>query len=488
MVVTQRIHDEDTEKKKIGITVEMKNFGPIADGRIKIKPLTLLIGPNNSGKSYAATLIYSLFRAFYYSLPIHRRLYFELDSRDFLDILSMKEISELEEKGKIEIPLERFFHKFLQRIYEETLSNEIIRSYACPLKDLIRIGEKSFLLRIDKDSYDINLECNDNMLKIKEYPQLSKKAIVRISKRVGGFYRLVKEGDKISHAIDLEIEDSPEILLDILTDRISTYFLSDIPEGTLTPCYYLPAARSGILQGHRALAANVVRNAPLAGIERMEVPEFSGVVADFISTLIELPEKRGPLYGLAQECERELIGGAVIMKKPEKYRYPEIQYEYQKMKIPLHRASSTVSELGPLFLYLKYIIEPGSILIIEEPEAHLHPENQRILAKYMVKLIKKGVYVMITTHSDYLIDQLSNFILLGKVPTEKRSAYEYSAEESLNVDEIAAYVFTYDEKVGGNRISEVEITEEDGISQEEHMRIVNALYDETVRLQRDLGG
>ena len=45
--------------------VEVKDFGPIAKASVELKPLTVLLGPNNSGKSYLALAIYCLHRALY---------------------------------------------------------------------------------------------------------------------------------------------------------------------------------------------------------------------------------------------------------------------------------------------------------------------------------------------------------------------------------------------------------------------------------------
>jgi len=223
--------------------------------------------------------------------------------------------------------------------------------------------------------------------------------------------------------------------------------------------------------------------------EELEIPKFSGVVSDFISSVITLPEEKGTFYSLAQEFEKELIKGEIVVRTLEEYLYPEIQYNFLDTEIPLHRASSTFSELAPLFLYLKYVVEPGSVLIIEEPEAHLHPGNQRILAKFLVKLIRRGVNIIITTHSEYLLEQLSSFIMLTKVePKERVEKYGYNEEDFLKHDEVATYVFNYDKRSGGNKITEVEITEDDGILEDEFIKIHEALYEETLKLRRDLSG
>ena len=45
------------------LKLAVKNFGPIREGEVEFKPLTVFIGPNNSGKSYMATLLYALLQA-----------------------------------------------------------------------------------------------------------------------------------------------------------------------------------------------------------------------------------------------------------------------------------------------------------------------------------------------------------------------------------------------------------------------------------------
>ncbi len=50
----------DANNFKLSVT----NFGPIASAEIDLRPLTVFVGPSNTGKSYLAILIYALHRFF----------------------------------------------------------------------------------------------------------------------------------------------------------------------------------------------------------------------------------------------------------------------------------------------------------------------------------------------------------------------------------------------------------------------------------------
>ena len=505
---TTYTNKEKTENLKLKI----RNFGPITEGEITLKPLTIFIGPNNSGKSYAAMLIHSIFESYSpryrESLP-HFKVNFLLDyhkvdvdklTKDLNRIISR--IPSMREGEYLEIPdtiIEKIYRRLIEIIYENSLSSEITRVYASKLHDLVKIGNKSFELDIEFNSHRFYVayiyKRNKIKIKISKFPKLNFKIKFVLTKMGRKIVSIIDE--KESEVIVILnsrfwIKNDEKSKLDINTSLVSSIlrillnraFGSDYAPA----CYYLPAARSGILQGHRALAATIMKEIPYIGIRKLEIldiPKFSGVVSDFISSLLEIPNIRGKFYKLAKDFENELISGEIILKKLEDSPYPEIKYKFRGREIPMHRASSTVSELAPLFLYLKYIVKPNSILIIEEPEAHLHPENQRILAKYLVRLIRSGVYVVITTHSEYLVEQFNNFMILSRIDKKTRkNKYGYSEEDYLNYDEVAAYVFKYDSDSQGYRIKGVEITEE-GISEQEFIDIQEVLYEEIIKLRRD---
>ena len=49
--------------------LEARNLGPLAEAKVDLRPLTVFVGPSNTGKSYLATLLYALHRSFSERFP-----------------------------------------------------------------------------------------------------------------------------------------------------------------------------------------------------------------------------------------------------------------------------------------------------------------------------------------------------------------------------------------------------------------------------------
>jgi len=77
----------------------------------------------------------------------------------------------------------------------------------------------------------------------------------------------------------------------------------------------------------------------------------------------------------------------------------------------------------------------GQILILDEPEVHLHPQWQLILAEIIVDLVKQGVKILINSHSPYMIEALQRYSQKENIPTDFYLADDYKIvedEESLS--------------------------------------------------------
>jgi len=107
----------------------------------------------------------------------------------------------------------------------------------------------------------------------------------------------------------------------------------------------------------------------------------------------------------------DLIGGEYLIDNENE----EIKFIPRdgNLELSMMESSSSIRSLCDLGIYLKFFAEEGDLIIIDEPELNLHPENQRKLARLFAKLINSGLKILITTHSDYIIKELSILCILN---------------------------------------------------------------------------
>jgi energy-coupling factor transporter ATP-binding protein EcfA2 len=65
-------------------------------------------------------------------------------------------------------------------------------------------------------------------------------------------------------------------------------------------------------------------------------------------------------------------------------------------------------------------VAKNTALIFDEPENHLHPKWQLKLAQMLVKLVEKGVYVLVSSHSPYLIEALKRGVDRARLTDQAR--------------------------------------------------------------------
>lgn len=492
------------------LTLEVKDFGPIGSGRVELKPLTIFVGPNNTGKSYLAMLTYAVHHASFgmahpYGLPPRIRGYpffgFPFQTGKADELLKSEEgrasvkawLAEHQTRparsattsiGALPAAVVQAFDEVTHRYFESyaaDLGTEISRCFGAELSDLTRgrrAGQK-FLVRAQHTDpqWDLTLGLDDGKLHIDQ----ASFDFSQIEVEFGGILPpRTRMRPPRSSMKGEELDAFSEFLLEQSFSRVYRLLFPD--------SYYLPAARSGIQQSHKALAGFLVSRSSLIGIERFpDVPQLSGVVVDFISSLLRLEQRRkSKLESTAVFLEREAIEGTITFNS-DKLSYPELYYQGREAgPFPLFRTSSMVSELAPVVLFLRHIVDPTNLLIIEEPESHLHPEIQRKMARALVKLVRARVNVLITTHSDYLLEQISNFIRLGLLDSSERSRQGYDEQDFLRPEDVGVYLFQ-DQKDGqGTKVQPLPLDAEHGIPDPEFQNVAEALYQETAGLQRRL--
>lgn len=320
--------------------------------------------------------------------------------------------------------------------------------FSCRLSELVRYGksESKFSLRVQEESKNLCLN-------------------VSITKK-----------DGISVKLEHNARDVKE-MLELIEKCLGEKEI-----------HYLPASRSGILQAYRVITQAIIQTAPLAPIRGFEI-RVSGIIADFLGKLIMLgkSEKLTQMHErnivrkeLMNYFEEKILEGKLESVKSTEIEIPDIMYLLSvNHGIPITRTSSMVSELAPLVLFIKYgIVEKGDIVIIEEPEAHLHPEVQAELAKILTKLINElNLQIIITTHSEILLSKLSNLISLNILSDEELLKRNYSRSETLSPQKVSVYLF---KKVDEDIVIEQINVTEDGIPDHVFRKVIEELYEETM--------
>ena len=64
-----------------------------------------------------------------------------------------------------------------------------------------------------------------------------------------------------------------------------------------------------------------------------------------------------------------------------------------------------VSQVLPVIL-LCLLSEPADVLILEQPELHLHPALQKRMADFLLAFVRCGRQVLVESHSDHLVNRL----------------------------------------------------------------------------------
>lgn len=136
----------------------------------------------------------------------------------------------------------------------------------------------------------------------------------------------------------------------------------------------------------------------------------------------------------------DIIGGDyTVTRQDELYYVPK----GKRIKLSMDESSSGVRSLLDIGFYLKHVAQRGDLLMIDEPELNLHPENQRRMARLFARLVNLGVKVFITTHSDYIIKELNTLIMLNHdKPYLKQIAKKenYQVQELITSEQIKVYI------------------------------------------------
>ena len=256
------------------------------------------------------------------------------------------------------------------------------------------------------------------------------------------------------------------------------------------PAFYLPADRTGVMHAHSVVVGSLIARSAMSGIyPTAHLPMLSGVLADFLEQLLAMEHNhfppRTPPSDNAAHMEKAMLGGSIAVERGEASGYPRFTYtpDGWDHSLPLMNASSMVSELAPVVLYLRHWVRPGRVLIVEEPEAHLHPALQVEFTRQLARLVQSGVRVVITTHSDWILEELSNIVRRSALVGKQEKA-DSGGDVSLRPDQVGAWLFRQKKRPKGSVVEELILDDETGLYPTDYDVVSKALYNEGVEISR----
>ncbi|RLF82102.1 hypothetical protein DRN44_04690 [Thermococci archaeon] len=504
------------EKSHELLTITVEDFGPIKEGKVTLKPLTIFFGKNNTGKTYIGYLIWGITK----NDPFIGR---KVQGHDKLIELLKNYTPSTQHTSSRKFPFGSYEYAGEVDIFPTILlTKENVQSLfnfpiqfkqakaLIPTQIKLKIGielkekiskDESLLENFHKLSFPNSLKPrfgfakgpskkNENEHEIKEYEF---EVIVLRDTNTNEYYVCITAPPRI-----LENE-AKHIAMNIVNNIINYEF-----RRVISNPIFIPASKSGFVLLSKLLAKNLLEEKfsrqykliRYTSEEEEKELELSlpGPIVDFIKkdptfsqSYSENPKTE--FEDIIEFLENNLLKGRLEYNKNLNLisYLPSLS---ESLSLPPQYSSSLVVESIPLLLYLKYtdFIRKKTLVIMEEPEAHLHPDAQRILAKALIKLVNRGVYVILITHSPYILQQINNNIKLyylkknGKEKELKEFLEKHGWEENEIIDpsKIAPYLF--DDSEGYTKIRELDIIENDGISSEAFYHTIRELFNETYEL------
>ena len=295
------------------LTVSTRDFGPIVEGTVDLKPLTIFMGRSNTGKSFMATAIYASMTALYdgeptlfpRSLEIAKRHYWTFRrsftlraQRDRPEAFSsaMRAFQEwTKEQGADKLASVQYLVSDLPIEVREELELAFRRSLSSiggnVIQKLIQTyGEVSGFVRRGSEPRDPQLTIKQDNPKLHLNVHLSEE-----SKSTHEFdisQVAVPTSIVEDFPIDADLDEDNEFMLFLnVLGQLESSVIEQALIGLPQESFYLPAARSGIAQGHKVLAASLVRQSSRIGLEPVNIPTLPGIATEFLSHIIGLDRR-----------------------------------------------------------------------------------------------------------------------------------------------------------------------------------------------------
>lgn len=371
----------------------IKNIGKISESTIELKGITVIAGENDTGKSTFGKILYSVFNSFF---MIDERIkkerissiigtIFKKNFEDAQYVKYRKEIKQFitdivdceQDKDLLNLKI----NEFLQNYKSENIDIEKI---SLEIKNIINIKKEDLFKNILQKQ--LNFEFSDQINNIFFEEQQAKIELTIKNKIMEVFI----DKNKVSRFNNIQNLRTEVIYID------DTFILDKLGDSTYTTiesilCKGRPGKQQHSIHLLEKLDKNFKTITGIVDETLLGEEQDDNVVNDI------LREKR--INTILEKINNICLGKLVVNKNSIKYEInPGVSF-YLK----------NVSTGIKTFIILKTLLQNGSLeengtIVLDEPEIHLHPEWQLLLAEIIVIMQKElNLHVLINSHSPYFI-------------------------------------------------------------------------------------
>ncbi len=408
--------------------ISIKNFGKIDNATIKLRPFTVLAGPNSSGKSFITKALYSFFSTI---------------NADHVTIETLKRTTQIKRIAEVlgstfqnpswavNYALNDFVssinlieEKIEDTFVKNTFSNQVSRSFL--LKEAIDKLERSFnnlmsatvarkYSKIREHSDPIKQNIN-RLKKIADNPSECLVAGIR-----DGVINALKENFQVSNLTDLKNyhsgdEEFSSFNLDKLgkieiKKEVLVFSLNASSIDEFQKLYNVVYLESPVYWKMIDALNSVRESNQFLRLRRLRQTDYLSGVPKHFYDLVDLLKnkiKSSDSISFEQGAIKKEIGGEIIISKSGDLYFKEEGYA---KNINLHSTALGITNLGIILLLIERgILANGSYIFVDEPEVHLHPAWQKIMINTLFELSKKGINIVIASHSIDMMKCIQNIM------------------------------------------------------------------------------
>ncbi|MDE6497137.1 MAG: AAA family ATPase [Muribaculaceae bacterium] len=411
------------------------NLGVIRQAPIDLsKSLTIVCGPNGSGKTYLSYIAYAMCNPMLGPYAL----------------LSDDEVKSLLDQEPVSINFDKdaiiAFRSMRLSSIKEQLS-EIFGISSAQANDLFpdfelipEENEQTYLDRVIAKEFSQDFTLNGLHCRITK--ESGPSAVIQFLKVYGNRSILEK---------NLKLTLMPIIMQMIFGTGIFRPLMLPVERSSIfTFAREIANSRSRLVQSIRRLTSsntNLDANlfSELINEQASLYPLALNQLFSLSSDMTRVEKMEGDFGELADEIEHSLLHGNLSVSEQGDVVFSP---DGSGKKLPMVMGASIVKTLSNLVFFLRHMLSRGDLLIIDEPEINLHPQAQVAMARIIAQMVNHGLRVMVSTHSDYMIREFNNLIMLGN----KSEAMEalatrlgYSSDMPLAAQDVAVEAMKFEE-------------------------------------------